>query len=228
MWTDNQTCVTCLRSGKSRNPFLAACSRELWHICATEDIDLLFSHIPGADNQTADLLSRQAISPADRLRYQAFTDSTTLRQAPIAARHLLIPDSQPYWYFYTSTSHVLLTYVRTVTTHLSLPLHPSSRLAITIVPPSIGASLLSVHTVNSPFNSSSQANTCSPCYYLPVITMTSKFTFGYYYSLAFHRRQPPLVTLTLFIWLHQSARKLTDTFVTLVTVPIGASLLWSH
>ena len=57
VWTDHQTCVTCLRSGKSRNPFLAACLRELWHICATEDIYLLFSHIPGADNQTADLLS---------------------------------------------------------------------------------------------------------------------------------------------------------------------------
>ena len=55
---DNQAVVTVLRSGKTRDAFLAASARNIWYLTALHDIDLQFTHIRGASNQLADILSR--------------------------------------------------------------------------------------------------------------------------------------------------------------------------
>ena len=55
---DNEAVVTVLRSGKTRDPYLGACARNIWHVCALADIDIQYVHVRGLDNKVADLLSR--------------------------------------------------------------------------------------------------------------------------------------------------------------------------
>ena len=55
---DNLAVVTVLKSGKTRDAFLAASARNIWYLTALFDIDLQFTHIRGASNQLADILSR--------------------------------------------------------------------------------------------------------------------------------------------------------------------------
>ena len=55
---DNQAVVTVLNTGKTHDPFLAACARNVWYVTAVNDIDACFSHIRGVDNTVADILSR--------------------------------------------------------------------------------------------------------------------------------------------------------------------------
>ena len=55
---DNEAVVTVLRSGKTRDPYLAACARNIWYAAAAADIDLQYVHIRGVDNKFADVLSR--------------------------------------------------------------------------------------------------------------------------------------------------------------------------
>ena len=50
--------VTVLKSGKTRDPYLAACARNIWFESALADIDLQYAHIRGVDNKVADVLSR--------------------------------------------------------------------------------------------------------------------------------------------------------------------------
>ena len=68
---DNQAVVTVLNTGKTRDPFLAACARNVWYITAVNDIDACFSHIRGVDNVVADILSRwQGTSQQVQLLYE--------------------------------------------------------------------------------------------------------------------------------------------------------------
>ena len=55
---DNMAVVQVVGSGKTRDPYLAACLRNLWLLTATYDIELAVEHIPGEKNIIADLLSR--------------------------------------------------------------------------------------------------------------------------------------------------------------------------
>ena len=47
-----------VETGRTRNPFLALCIRNIWLITATWDIQLDICHIPGIHNVIADTLSR--------------------------------------------------------------------------------------------------------------------------------------------------------------------------
>ena len=51
--------VACvLQSGKTRDPFLAACARNIWLWSANYDLEFQFVHISRKTNKIADLLSR--------------------------------------------------------------------------------------------------------------------------------------------------------------------------
>ena len=58
IFCDNLAVVLVTASGKTKDPYLAACLRNLWLITATCDIDLEVNHIPGTHNNWADFLSR--------------------------------------------------------------------------------------------------------------------------------------------------------------------------
>ena len=63
IFCDNMAVVEVLTTGKTRDSTLATCARNLWLIAALYNINFTFSHIPGADNSLADLLSRWDNSP---------------------------------------------------------------------------------------------------------------------------------------------------------------------
>ena len=52
---DNEAVVQVLTSGKTRDPFVAACARNIWLECGIRDVELMYVHIRRRDNKTADL-----------------------------------------------------------------------------------------------------------------------------------------------------------------------------
>ena len=55
---DNEAVVSVLKTGRTRDPYLAACGRNVWYESAMSDIDLQYTHIRGTENKVADLLLR--------------------------------------------------------------------------------------------------------------------------------------------------------------------------
>ena len=55
---DNQSAVTVINSGKTKDTFLDMCIRQLAMLCALHNIDLRLQHARGVDNAIADSLSR--------------------------------------------------------------------------------------------------------------------------------------------------------------------------
>ena len=55
---DNHAVVDVLTYGNTRDQILATAARNVWLLTAMFNIDLVVSHIKGADNRVADLLSR--------------------------------------------------------------------------------------------------------------------------------------------------------------------------
>ena len=50
--------VEVLRSGKARDVITATFARNIWLLTSLVNIQLIVNHIPGAYNETADMLSR--------------------------------------------------------------------------------------------------------------------------------------------------------------------------
>ena len=62
--TDNMSAMYSINSGKTRDPVLAACSRELWLAAALQELEIAVAHAPGATLVLADALSRMNTSPS--------------------------------------------------------------------------------------------------------------------------------------------------------------------
>ena len=60
---DNMACVFVLSSGRSRDPFLLQCAREMWLCSVQHDFIIFPQHVPGKENQLSDSLSRLHLSP---------------------------------------------------------------------------------------------------------------------------------------------------------------------
>ena len=57
-YCDNLAVVQVVQTSKTKDPFLAACIRNIWMITATLDIEIQVDHIKGINNTIVDLLSR--------------------------------------------------------------------------------------------------------------------------------------------------------------------------
>ena len=57
--TDNSAAMHTLNTGKTRDPVLSACSRELWLFAALRELSVTVNHAPGATLVLADALSRR-------------------------------------------------------------------------------------------------------------------------------------------------------------------------
>ena len=89
--SDNEAAVVTIRTGSTRNIFMADCIRELWFICATADIDLIISHVAGKDNTVADLLSRRFSSQSDSCTFHSFKTNSPLIHTVIESWQLTPP-----------------------------------------------------------------------------------------------------------------------------------------
>ena len=69
---DNEAVVSVLRSGKTKDPYLGACPRNIWYVCALPDIDTQYVHVRGLDNRMDDLLSRWTGSGKDSLELKMY------------------------------------------------------------------------------------------------------------------------------------------------------------
>ena len=56
MRCDNQVVVQVLRSGRTKDPFLAVCTPDIWFWAARFNMDMRYDHIQGVNNRVADLL----------------------------------------------------------------------------------------------------------------------------------------------------------------------------
>ena len=57
--TDNSAAMYSLNTGRTRDPILAACSRELWLLAALQELKITVNHAPGVTLVLADALSRR-------------------------------------------------------------------------------------------------------------------------------------------------------------------------
>ena len=55
---DNEAVVSVLKTGKTRDPYLGTCVRNIWYLAAEADIDLRYVHMKGVNNVVANVLSR--------------------------------------------------------------------------------------------------------------------------------------------------------------------------
>ena len=55
---DNHSVVQVVKNGKTRDPFLALCIRNIWLHTAIYDVHLIIEHVAGKENRIADTLSR--------------------------------------------------------------------------------------------------------------------------------------------------------------------------
>ena len=69
-FSDNLAVVEVLKSGKTKDPFLATCARNIWLITTIFNIEIIVVHVPGHNNHIADLLSRWIVTsnPEQKLR----------------------------------------------------------------------------------------------------------------------------------------------------------------
>ena len=67
---DNQSVVTVINSGRTRDPISGDMLRNIAMLTATNDIRLRTVHIPGKENVIAENLSRLAIHPQHSINLQ--------------------------------------------------------------------------------------------------------------------------------------------------------------
>ena len=58
IYCDNESAVKVINSGKTKDPFLASCIREIWLEVSKYDFQLRAVHLPGEENRVPDWLSR--------------------------------------------------------------------------------------------------------------------------------------------------------------------------
>lgn len=87
--TDNAASASVLVTGRSQDPVLAACSRELAMVVVLQQLEVEVVHVPGVSLVLADALSRRHVDPAMANRARELTDRYNLaRVAPIHLDHV--------------------------------------------------------------------------------------------------------------------------------------------
>ena len=80
--TDNSAAMHTLNTGRTRDPRLAACSRELWLVAALRELEIVINHVPGTSLVLADALSRRHKSRAHDDVVTQMTRHLNLTRAP--------------------------------------------------------------------------------------------------------------------------------------------------
>ena len=74
---DNSAAVEVLNKGKTRDPFLQACLREIEFVAANGEWEIRARHIPGVDNRIPDLLSRWHMGVQFQTEFQERTKNVS-------------------------------------------------------------------------------------------------------------------------------------------------------
>ncbi len=74
IFCDNDATVSVIASGRSRDPFMQSCLRELVFIASQHEFEIRAVHLPGEDNRLPDLLSRWCLGDRYAKEFHARTD----------------------------------------------------------------------------------------------------------------------------------------------------------
>lgn len=88
LFSDNSVSVAVLNSGRSRDSYLLACARQVWFICAKQNITLLVGHKAGVDLHEADCLSREHLSVYFENKVKEIANSHTRLTLPHSIFHV--------------------------------------------------------------------------------------------------------------------------------------------
>lgn len=80
---DNEGAINGISSGRAADAVLASVARALWFHAASRQFHIAFTHRAGKDIPGADILSRSALSRADRLRARQFVKDNALRSVKV-------------------------------------------------------------------------------------------------------------------------------------------------
>ena len=58
IYCDNEPAVKVINSGRTKDPFMGSCIREIWLAVSTYGFQLRAIHLPGEENRVPDWLSR--------------------------------------------------------------------------------------------------------------------------------------------------------------------------
>ena len=89
---DNAAVVSALTSGKVKDQSLAAISREIWYLAASQDFELRAVHLPGEENRAADFLSRWHIDSSLEARFKLLPVFSRLSPVPVPPEFFEIYD----------------------------------------------------------------------------------------------------------------------------------------
>ena len=89
---DNMNACLAVRSGRSRDPYMHSCVRELFSVCTVHDIELVIEHKPGVAMTRADTLSRAHTGQVFRDRVAADAELSRARQVRIPMDTFIIKD----------------------------------------------------------------------------------------------------------------------------------------
>ena len=88
-YCDNLAVVQVVQTSKTKDPFLAACIRNIWMFTAVLDIEIEIDHIKGINNTMADLLSRLYSDKAvDSHLFQNLKENYQWFKIPLSFFHL--------------------------------------------------------------------------------------------------------------------------------------------
>ena len=91
--TDNIATAFSLTTGKAHDPVMAACSRELWLVAATNQLVISIQHVPGETLVLADALSRRHKSPHfEQYIHKTVTALNINSVTPVSCEHVLTPN----------------------------------------------------------------------------------------------------------------------------------------
>ena len=92
VYTDNSASMYSLNSGRTRDPLLAACAREVALISAKNQHEITFVHTPGSELILVDSLSREYHqNKARTIANQMCKDKNLLRVKPFALKYVMTP-----------------------------------------------------------------------------------------------------------------------------------------
>ena len=91
---DNKPAVQVFATGRGRNKVLLDTARKLWHIQATLNINIIFVHIPGHQNEDADTLSRAFNSTSSYAKARHLINQNKYRMCK--PRMALVNDISPF------------------------------------------------------------------------------------------------------------------------------------
>ena len=81
----NLAVVQVVKTSQTKDPFLAACIRNIWMVTATFDIEIQIDHVKGVNNTISDLLSKLFSDKAvDKLLLQDLKENFQWFKIPIS------------------------------------------------------------------------------------------------------------------------------------------------